>query len=112
MQVALRCWAVSSAAVAKALALCLPAFLPPVAPPQISAKAASSATTGQPDFPFAALSIDPSTAAAKTAHSFAASQKASERTAPSRGKTTHRRSAESDADAASVYRWDRRKRMA
>src|SRR4029453_4365670 len=46
------------------------AFLPLVAPRQISATAANSQTIGRRDSPFATLSVDLSIAAGKRAHSF------------------------------------------
>src|SRR6266700_5389539 len=76
---------------AEAPVLRQPAFLLLVAPRRISARAMSSEKRVLPDFLSAKPLTALSTAAAKTARSFAASQKAFERTAPSPENTAHRR---------------------
>src|SRR5437016_4004652 len=88
------------------------AFLPLVGPGQISARAANPEKFAPPDFPFAVLSTGLSTVSGKKEFSFAAQQKAFGQTALSREKRALLRRAESGANAAIVYRLDRRKQTA
>src|SRR5260370_10392031 len=112
MRAVLRCPAIFCGGGRGVSALGRRAFSPVVGPGKISARAENRQKFAPPDFPFAVLSIGLSTAAGKKEFSFAAQQKAFGQTAPSREKRALLRRAKSVANAASVYRPDRRKQTA